>query len=108
MNSCPFFDSYRLCHYQKMYAHLLAVTAQCSAYLDEMARARSAEKGYAIAWKGCTGGSRPAARSLCTCINGKHGPQSNDTLDCLNAWAYMVHLKGEAVQENACWGGGLM
>lgn len=32
-----------------------------------MASASSAETGYAIAWNGCTGGSRPAARSRRTC-----------------------------------------
>lgn len=45
----------------------LAVTAQNCAYFWEMASASSALKGYAIAWKGCTGGSRPICRSLRTC-----------------------------------------
>lgn len=46
-----------------------AVSAQYCAYFCEMASASSTLKGYAIAWKGWTGGRRPHARSLRTCSN---------------------------------------
>ena len=44
-----------------------AVSEQYWAYLELMASARSALKGYAIAWNGCTGGSRPQCKSFLTC-----------------------------------------
>ena len=43
-----------------------AVTRQHSAYFLEIASATSAGNGYAIAWKGCTGGKRLEDKSLRT------------------------------------------
>ncbi len=45
-----------------------AVSAQYWAYLELIASARSALKGYAMAWNGCTGGKRPLCRSFLTCM----------------------------------------
>lgn len=53
---------------------LAAVSAQDSAYFAEIAKANSALNGYAIAWNGCTGGKRPAARSRRTCKRGSVRP----------------------------------
>ena len=65
-----------------------AVSAQYWAYLALIASARSAVKGYAMAWNGCTGGSRPLCRSFLTCTWPQHGVSAA----CWGAPCHVVEL----------------